>query len=62
LHYAFEKVGLEWVVAGVEPQNVASIKVIEKLGMRYAGEIVPAQLGTPYFALSQKDYRDKSAS
>jgi [ribosomal protein S5]-alanine N-acetyltransferase len=62
LHYAFEKVGLERVVAGVEPQNVASIKVIEKLGMRYAGEIVPAQVGTPYFALSQKDYRDKSAS
>jgi [ribosomal protein S5]-alanine N-acetyltransferase len=62
LHYAFEEVGLERVVAGVEPQNVASTKVIEKLGMRYAGEIVPGQPGTPYFALSQKDYRDKSAS
>lgn len=61
LHYAFEEVGLERVVAGVEPQNVASIKVIEKLGMRYAGEIVPDQPGTPYFALSRKEYRDKSA-
>ena len=62
LHYAFEEVGLERVVAGVEPQNVASIKVIEKLGMRYASEIVPDQPGTPYFALSRKDYRDRSGS
>ena len=57
LHYAFEEVGLERVVAGIEPQNVASIKVIEKLGMRYAGEMVQNQPETPYFTLSRKDYR-----
>lgn len=62
LRYAFEEVGLERVVAGVEPQNVASIKVIERLGMRYAGEIVPDQPGTPYLALSRKDYRDRNES
>ena len=62
LHYAFEEVGLELVVAGVEPQNAASIKVIEKLGMRYAGEFVPDQPGTPYFALSRKDYHDRNES
>lgn len=62
LHYAFEEVGLEWVVAGVEPQNVASTRVIEKLGMGYAGEIVPDRTGTPYFALSRKDYRDRTGS
>jgi len=53
---------IERVVAGVEPQNVASIKVIEMLGMRYAGETVPAQPETPYFALSRKDYRDRNES
>jgi ribosomal-protein-alanine N-acetyltransferase len=62
LHYAFEEIRLERVVAGVEPQNVASKTVLEKLGMRYGGEIVPNQPGTPYFALSQNDYRSHTES
>jgi [ribosomal protein S5]-alanine N-acetyltransferase len=62
LHYAFEEVGLERIVAGVEPQNVASKRVIEKLGMRYAGEMVPNQPEIPYFTLSRKDYRGRNES
>lgn len=62
LQYAFEEVGLERVMAGVEPQNVASKRVLEKLGMKYAGEIVPDHPGTPYFALSRRDYRDHNES
>ena len=62
LHHVFEEVGLERVMAGVEPQNVSSKRVLQKLGMRYVGEIVPNQPGTPYFALSRNNYRDHTES
>ncbi len=38
LEYGFNVVGLERVVALAYPQNIASIKVIEKLGMQFEQE------------------------
>src|SRR5437762_5084484 len=37
LRYAFEDVGLHRVQAGVMPRNARSVRVIEKLGMRFEG-------------------------
>ena len=37
LRYAFEKAGLERVIAGADTLNGASLRVIEKLGMRPVG-------------------------
>ena len=56
LRYAFEEVRLRRVVAGADPPNVASLRVIRKLGMKPIGEIVPDQPGIPYFAISRDDF------
>jgi RimJ/RimL family protein N-acetyltransferase len=54
LRFAFEEAGLESVVAGTDPPNSASLRVIEKLGMRPVGELLP---GVPYFELKREDFR-----
>jgi RimJ/RimL family protein N-acetyltransferase len=54
LRYAFEETGLIRVIAGADPPNVASLRVIEKLGMQPAGNLNPLAPGEPYYAL----YRD----
>jgi ribosomal-protein-alanine N-acetyltransferase len=38
LHFAFETVGLRSVIAIVHPENIASQRVIEKLGMDFVDE------------------------
>jgi len=39
VRYGFETLGLERIVGLVLPQNVASIRVLEKVGMRLSGNI-----------------------
>ena len=58
LRYAFEEVGLGRVVAGANPPNVASLRVLDKLGMKPIGEIAPDQPDIPYFAISRDDFLD----
>lgn len=38
--YAFSKLGLKRLIAMIDPSNVASIRVADKLGMRYETEIL----------------------
>lgn len=38
IKYGFEKLGMQRIVGRAMPGNVASIKVLEKCGMRYVGE------------------------
>ena len=45
-------------VAGADPPNLASLRVIERLGMKPIGEIVPDQPGIPYFAISSDAFLD----
>jgi [ribosomal protein S5]-alanine N-acetyltransferase len=59
LRYAFEEVGLGRVVAGADPPNVASLRVLDKLGMKPIGEIAPDQPGIPYFAISRATFLDQ---
>lgn len=40
VRYGFEKLGLRRIVGRAMPENIASIKVLEKCGMRYVGEEV----------------------
>ncbi|WP_143173008.1 GNAT family N-acetyltransferase [Scytonema sp. HK-05] len=35
LHYGFNELGVPDILAVVEPANIASVRVIEKLGMEY---------------------------
>ena len=43
LRHAFDQLGLKRVVAIVQRDNAASIRVLERLGMRAAGTVVPPQ-------------------
>ena len=56
VRYAFEEVGLERVIAGADAPNTVSLRVIEKLGMRYLGNINPSAPKVPYFALDREDF------
>jgi RimJ/RimL family protein N-acetyltransferase len=56
LRYAFEELGMERVIAGADTPNAASLRVIEKLGMKYLGNINPSAPEEPYFALYKEDF------
>jgi [ribosomal protein S5]-alanine N-acetyltransferase len=56
LRYAFEEVDMERVIAGADAPNTASLRVIEKLGMRYLGNINPSSPEEPYFVLYREDF------
>ena len=61
LHFAFEEADLARVVAGVDPPNTASLRVIEKLGMVPVGEISPEAPGVAYFELTREDFSASEA-
>jgi [ribosomal protein S5]-alanine N-acetyltransferase len=54
VRYAFEEAGLRRVIAGADPPNVASLRVLEKLGMKPVGNINPLAPEEPYYALYEK--------
>lgn len=56
LRHAFEKAGFVRVIACVDPPNVASLRVIEKLGMKPAGNLNPRAPNEPYYALYRQDF------
>jgi RimJ/RimL family protein N-acetyltransferase len=56
VHYAFEDVGMERVIAAADVPNTASLRVIEKLGMNYLGNINPSAPEEPYFALYREEF------
>jgi RimJ/RimL family protein N-acetyltransferase len=47
---------MERVIAGADAPNIASLRVMEKLGMRYLGNINPGAPEEPYFALYREDF------
>ncbi len=44
LNYGFEEIGLSEIIGRVMPQNVASIRVLEKLGMHFDKKILCKEL------------------
>ncbi len=56
LRHAFERANLERVIAGSDPENVASQRVIEKLGMRIVGRMNPNVPEASYYAVYRKEY------
>jgi len=38
VEHAFQKLGLPRIVADIDPRNIASIRVAEKIGMQFAGD------------------------
>lgn len=56
LRYAFEEVDMRRVIAGADAPNAASLRVIEKLGMKPTGNINPRAPDTPYYVLYREDF------
>jgi RimJ/RimL family protein N-acetyltransferase len=56
LRHAFAGVGLERVIAGVDAENAASARVIEKLGMRTIGRVNPNVPEASYYAVYREEF------
>ena len=64
LHYGFDIIGLKRIIAVVKPDNIASRKVIEKLGMKFEKILKVDDIhysgydGELYYALTEDEYGD----
>jgi len=47
LRFGWEKLGLRRVKAIAEPENLASLRVMEKLGLRFERRVISGELGLP---------------
>lgn len=59
LAYAFVRVGLPRVVGRTDSPNLASVRVLERLGMEFEGERVVHGLPTLHYAISQAAFRGR---
>jgi RimJ/RimL family protein N-acetyltransferase len=57
LRYGFEERKLAHIYAGADPPNVASFRVIEKLGMKFSRKMVVNGLDVIYYAICRDDYK-----
>jgi len=56
LRFGFEELGLDRVVAVVQPENIASWRVIEKIGLRYVKNARFYQTDVKYYAITREEY------
>lgn len=61
LRYAFELLGLDRIVAVVQPQNFASQSVIEKIGLRYAKDTRFYNSDVEYYAITRSEFEAMTA-
>ncbi len=61
LKYGFEKLKLKEIVAIAQPQNIASQKVMEKLGMKYEKDANYYQTKVVYYTIFRKEYYPDSS-
>ncbi len=57
LKYGFEVVKLEKIVAIARPENIASRRVMEKVGMKYEKDAYFYNTNVVYYAISRDDYQ-----
>jgi RimJ/RimL family protein N-acetyltransferase len=60
LRYAFEVLGLDRIVAVVQPENFASQSVIEKIGLRYVKEARFYNSDVEYYAITRCEFEGMS--
>lgn len=56
LRYGFEVLNLERIVAVASPKNLASRRVMEKVGMKYEKDAFYYQSDVVYYSISKSDY------
>ncbi len=64
LRYGFEVCGLDRIVAGADPPNSASLRVMERLGMKFDRQDRRNELEVIYYALTREEaapvYKNKT--
>ena len=55
VHFGFETAGLEAIIGLVHPENIASIRVLEKCGLTFADDITLWGMGMSRYRLRRKD-------
>lgn len=61
LRYGFDVLAFTRVVADADPPNVASFRIMEKLGMRYEGRKRRHNVEVIAYAIAQKDFQPGAA-
>jgi ribosomal-protein-alanine N-acetyltransferase len=61
LRYAFEVLGLDRIVAVVQPENFASQSVIEKIGLRYVKDAHFYNSDVEYYAITRGEFEAMTA-
>jgi RimJ/RimL family protein N-acetyltransferase len=56
LRFGFEDLALDRIVAVVQPENIASCRVIEKIGLRYVKDARFYETNVKYYAISREEY------
>jgi ribosomal-protein-alanine N-acetyltransferase len=57
LRWGFEENELAYIYAGADPPNASSIRVIEKLGMKFARNVLVNGVETVYYVMRRDDYK-----
>ena len=57
LRFGFEELRLDRIVAVVQPENIASSRVIEKIGLRYVKDARFYDTDVKYYAINREEYR-----
>jgi RimJ/RimL family protein N-acetyltransferase len=56
LKFAFDEAKLSQVVGVTNPKNIASQKVLQKIGLKYQGQITCYQMDCAYFRISREEF------
>jgi len=57
LRFAFEVLAVERIIAFTRPENVASRRVLEKVGMSFEGEVLEAGVEGVMYAITRQQFR-----
>ena len=57
LYYGFETLELARIYVGADPPNIRSLRVIEKLGMKFAQKKMVNGLEAVYYVMRREDYK-----
>ena len=60
LEYGFLKVGLDRIVGISNPENKASIRVLEKIGLKYERNAHYYGVDVVYYGLNREDFRKQT--
>src|SRR5262245_40898695 len=59
LHYGFEQLGLERIVAVIQPANLPSKSVVKKIGLNYIKDAHFYNMDVEYYAITREEFERK---